>query len=115
MGQLRQANFWISSVVHSGDQLCLAGHNFKQEKFEIAVEKYFPVGPVDFDQIKWDEGSFLVWVGDDLWYVDISLSMANPNDLPDTNAIPDSEFPYHEHGLSPIIFSQITGAIVANL
>ena len=42
------------------------GHNRSNHIFEIVVSKYILKGPVDFDNEKWDEGTFLVWDGDDL-------------------------------------------------
>ena len=112
---MRNENFWISSVAQTDNGICLSGLNFKGERFEVTLNKYLLTGPVDFDHEEWDEGSFLVWDGDDLWHIEITLTEKDSTPVPTFEMVSDTEFQYDSYGLSPIIFSQITGAIVANL
>ncbi len=112
---MRNENFWISSATRTDKGICLSGINLKRERFELTVRRYLLTGPVDFDRENWDEGSFLVWDGDDLWHVELTLTEPESTLIPTDDMISDVEFQYNSYGLSPIIFSQITGAIVANL
>ena len=110
-----QTNFWIASASMCEGILCLKGHNRDHEQFEVLAGQYVLKGPVDFDNEEWDEGSFLVWDGNELWQIKTTLSTTDSSTEYEMEVIPDDEFHYHEFGLSPIVFSQITGAIVANL
>ena len=108
-------NFWIATVSVNDGILRMTGHNREGNLFEISASRYIPNGPVDFDNEKWDEGSFLVWDGNELWHIEATLSLPASPAESDKDVISDDEFRYDEYGLSPIVFSQITGAIVANL
>lgn len=108
-------NFWVATASVTDQSVHLTGHNRANLNFEIAARKYIPKGPVDFDNEKWNEGTFLTWDGSDLWHIEATLSTPEPSTPSRQQMIPDDEFRYDEFGLSPIVFSQITGAIVANL
>jgi len=107
-------NFWISTVSETDGTVQLTGLNRAQHHFTVRVKEYEKTGPSDFDDQIWDEGSFLAWDTNTLWQIEITLTIGN-SVASSEGMTPDDEFRYDEYGLSPIVFSQITGAIVANL
>jgi hypothetical protein len=118
----RSINFYITTTYVNQGSLILEGFNLKNESFSIQIDKSEPQGPLSIEQIVSSEGSFAVHDGQYLWRVDVIVESADPKSSlaerfadRSTKAIPDHDFPYHQHGLSPIVFAQITGAIVAKL
>ena len=90
--------------------------------FEVRIEKSKPRWRIPLRNLASNEGNLAVYDGKFLWRIDVDMDaedfLAGEADSFQerfSKALPDHQFPYHEHGLPPIVFAQITGASVASL